>query len=302
MRAVWSFWSRPMHACGRGCGWPSQQAHLLSWVLSVRTSTPHFSETMLVTDSEGAELLVAQLGLRFDTVSTMLDDLAGHDPDLWVLGKLSAYRAQDRPFLHIDSDVYLWRALPAALEAADVVATYPEYRRYGTADYRCPSLKADVRRVGGWLPPELDRYVPTGGLMRAENCGVIGGTRLDFLRHYADQSLRLIEHPRNQLAWQRRRPMVVDSLIIEQHMLSACLDAQRDMPSPRFPGVVIRYLFSDERAASEQAAERGFTHLIADAKHHPKVLQRLAARVGSDYPADYARCREIAGTGEGEAA
>src|ERR1700733_2703918 len=110
MRAVWSFWSRPYQA-HTGQRWSSPMHHLLAWGLSLDTARRHYPETVLVTDSAGKQLLVDRLGLGFKSVSTELDRLAGADPAWWALGKLVAYSLQDQPFVHIDSDVFLWKSL-----------------------------------------------------------------------------------------------------------------------------------------------------------------------------------------------
>jgi hypothetical protein len=291
-----------MHEGSYRGGWRSLFDHLLSWGLSMATARPHFSSLHLVTDSAGAELLVDRLGLAFDSVSISLDRLHAHDPDIWILGKLSAYREQTEPFLHIDSDVYLWQPPPPEFLAADVAAAYPEYLRLGNTYYRSESFKAEVRRAGGWLPEALDRYIPVRGILRAENCGVVGGRRTDFISHYADQALRLIEHPDNQLAWSRRGQMQADSLILEQHMLSAELDRHRNDPQSPFHGIAIRYLFAGEGDAASNAGSRGFTHLIGGAKHNGEALDRLAGWVQDALPDHYARCLEIARQQAGAAA
>jgi hypothetical protein len=246
-----------------------------------------------VTDTHGAVLLTEQLGLAFDDVSTSLDRLSEQSSDLWALGKLHAYREQDAPFLHIDSDVYLWDAPPAAMHAARVFATYPECLPYGQSVYRCASLRAQLRRFGGWLPDELDAYVPSGGVLRAENCGVVGGTHVDFLRFYAGQAIRMIQHPANQAVWARRESFMQDMVIFEQHMLSACIDYHRGRRDSLFWDIDIRYMFPTFDAAMAQSAKVGFTHLIAQAKHRPESLRRLRARVRRDYPRLYERCLAI---------
>jgi hypothetical protein len=111
MRAVWSFWSKPSQVRGN-IGWYSDLHHLLAWGLSLRTARRHYPETVLITDRPGKELLVDQLGLPFVYVSTELDRLTDVDPGWWALGKLVAYSIQDQPFIHIDSDAFLWKALP----------------------------------------------------------------------------------------------------------------------------------------------------------------------------------------------
>jgi Family of unknown function (DUF6734) len=294
MNAVFSLWSAPMNGPSAG-GWRSLRDHLLSWVLSVETSRPHFAATRLVTDTQGAELLVDRLGLAFDDVSLALDDLAETDAELWAFGKLHAYRAQTEPFLHIDSDVYLWKPPPLAAYAADVFTTYPEHRAYGDACYRPAALKADIRRVGGWIPEELDAYLPTAGVIGAENCAIIGGRRTDFIAAYADAAIRMLEHPRNRHAWKLRRPMNADMLIFEQHMLAAFLQFHAGRAGSPFASVHVTHFFADEYAAFRESAEAGFTHLISRAKEDAALLARLDRRVRRDHPALHARVDDIVG-------
>ena len=295
MNAVWSLWTLPMREGSARGGWPNLRDHMLSWALSVGSARRYFPQTRLVTDTPGARLLVDQMQLPFDTVSTALDALDGSDPELWAMGKIAAYRAQPEPFVHIDSDVYLWQQLPDALLTADVLAAYPEYRPYGRSEYRCASLRHTIRNVRGWMPQELDEHVPVRGQVRAENCALMGGTRLDFIHHYADAALRMASDRRNQIAWRRRGPMASDTMVFEQHLLSACLVHHGGRPGSPFADVTIRYLFDSEADAFEHAGSRGFTHLISRSKDDMTLLRRLAARVEADYPEAYARCMALDG-------
>ena len=134
MRAVWSFWSAPYVTHYRHA-WVRPLDHLLSWVVSVQAARFHYADAVLVTDTPGRQFLVEQLELPFTEVSTELDDLRGEDPDWWMLGKLVAYSQQTVPFVHIDSDVFLWNALPAHVAMAPVFAQNPEQHLAGR-DYR----------------------------------------------------------------------------------------------------------------------------------------------------------------------
>lgn len=274
-----------MRGDGRASGWPSMRHHLFSWALSFVTCRRYFAETALLTDTAGAALLVEALGLPFDEVSIALDELDEGDAPLWALGKLHAYRAQTRPYLHIDSDIYLWAPPPRAWLEGEVCAAYPEVMPYGNGLYACSSFRDAVRAGGGWLPEELDAYVPLGGMMRAENCGVVGGRSAGFLAGYADQAIRMLAHPDNRPIWRRRGRLEGDMLIFEQHLLSACLD---------YHGVRPRYLFQSYGDALERADEAGFTHLIAGAKHDPVILDRLEARLAAEAPDLHARCMDVA--------
>lgn len=289
MRAVWSLWSKPMRGAYGG-GWPSLHHHLLSSVLSVQTCRRFFDGAHLVADSEAATLFAERLGLHFDSISLTLDALDSADPDLWALGKLHAYSVQTQPFLHIDADVYLWKPPRGEPHAADVFTAYPELREYGQSYCRCASLKAAVHRVSGWLPEELDSYVPSASMLEAENCAMIGGNRVDFIRYYADLAIRAVDHPANRYAWKRRGSMMQDMLIFEQHMLSAVFRFHAERPGSPFAGVRLVHMFASEGDCVRDSAEAGFTHLLSRFKDDRGLLDRLSARVRRDYP-DY--CERI---------
>src|ERR1700728_571827 len=185
MRGVWSYWSTPYRVHRRST-WASDLHHLLSWVLSVETARQHYTETALVTDDEGARMLVDGLGLRFSDVSTELNALHDHDPAWWSIGKIYAYRLQTKPFIHIDSDMYLWKRLSPLLESADVFAQNEEpFRIYEDRYYPGHFEREAHATPGTWIPREWLWYRSSGRPQRAFCCGILGGNRVDFLRYYA---------------------------------------------------------------------------------------------------------------------
>jgi hypothetical protein len=288
-RAVWSFWSAPFEAYQHAV-WISGRHHLFSWVLSFELARQYFSETVLITDDRGKALLVDVLRLPFGAVDTSLNALAGHDPCWWALGKLYAYASQSQPFIHIDSDVYLWRALPDEIIAAPIFAQNPECFQFSQGWYRPDRWEAALKMVRGWAPPEWTWYVRRRG-SEAACCGVLGGNDTAFISYYARNAIRIVEHPRNQLAWQHLRSAADDNVLAEQYFLSACLYYHAGNPRSQFKGIEMRYLFESMDAASSPAeSERvGFTHLIAGSKRDPRLAERLESRVRQDYPEAYER-------------
>lgn len=291
MRAVWSFWSKPFRAQHHYL-WLRPEDHLLAWVLSVQTARQHFSRTALVTDTAGAHLLVDQLGLEFDEVSTELDQLARHDTKLWALGKVWAYRAQTKPFIHLDSDVFLWKPLPETLTAAPVFAQSPDIFVTGASYYK-PEVLERALAAGGkiWLPAEWVWY-RHAAVQRGESCGIFGGNRVDFIQHYASQALQLVEHPDNKRGWAMIEDRVEHNILFEQYLLAACIEYHRQHPDSPFQDISIEYLFDSLESAFDdnRAVRAGYTHLIGTAKRNPELLARLAARVKQDYPEYYKRC------------
>lgn len=296
MRAVWSFWTKPWRE-RRSWSWPSEKHHLLAWILSVESARRHYPDTSLITDTEGARLLLDELGLSFARVSTELDALDEYDPGLWMMGKLHAYRAQKEAFVHIDTDVFLWNRLPERVENAPVFAQNPEHFTIGASHYKPERLqRLMTKETSGWIPPEWEWALSYGEQQRGECCGIAGGTNTDFIRYYAETAIQVIEDPRNRPGWSSVRDKGEYNTLIEQYHLAACVDYHRQRPDSPYREVDIRYLFESFTTAFDAnvAAKVGFTHLLAGAKQNIVVTDRLERRVAREYPHLYDRSMRCA--------
>jgi hypothetical protein len=290
LRVVWSHWSKPS-AQGGIKRWLTEKHHLLSWLLSFEKAREHYPETCLVTDDEGARLLVDELGLAFEHVSTELNALNSHDPEWWALGKLYAYRIQDRPFIHIDNDVFLWKPLPESLARADVIAQSPE--PFNSFCYRPEKVEHALRHVPqSWMPEEWDWYRRAGLEQRGDCCGIFGGTHNDFIHYYSDLAIRFLNDPANRQGWERLADKFGNMILLEQYLLAACVEYHHASQTSPFAGVTIEHLFDScsDIYNPERVIEAGYTHLLGDAKKNPLVAARLEDRVRHDYPLQYEHC------------
>jgi hypothetical protein len=298
MRAVWSFWSKPFQT-RKNIGWYSELHHLLAWGLSLQTASRHYPETVLVTDRAGKRLLVEQLGLPFVHVSTELERLANADPGWWALGKLVAYSLQDQPFIHIDSDAFLWKPLPRHVTASPVFALCPVF--YANDSNLWPlEIERAFAEHGGKLPLEWEWARSRGNaFFREEACGIMGGCHVAFLRYYAETAVCLVLNSDNAAAWSRLPDKIGLNTIVEQFMLGACLDYHRYHPTSPYRGIQVSHLFSSvgEALDGSRAARLGHTHLLGGSKSHPAVARRLEDRVRRENPEYFRRCeRALAAT------
>lgn len=295
MKAVWSYWSKPLQE-GIAARWQSQENFLLSWVLSVESARKHYPRTCFCGDSTSAALLVDGLGLQFDEVQLALDDLVDADPHWWALGKLYAYLAQDEPFVHIENDSFLWKRLPAHVEAAPVFAQNPEYFLSGLSrEYLLDTIEeALCADEACWLPPEWPwaRRIYADH-QRAIGCGIFGGRHIGFIHHYAATVIRFVQEPANQRALSGLSQRFLHMLSAEQFVLGACVDYHRHSPCSQFQGVAIEFLFTSLNEALRPLNDVGYTHLIGPAKHNPRIAKRIAERVAQDYPEQYKRCQSF---------
>ena len=298
MRAVWSFWTKPFNV-HRHSVWASARHHMLSWVLSVETARQHYPETCLVTDDAGARLLVDELRLPFTSVSTALNTLTEHDPGWWSLGKLSAYLLQDKPFIHIDSDAYLWKRLPEELEQARIFSQSPEPISPGSTlaqVYQAAAFERLLQNPGrGWLPDAWHWYRHSNLPQRAECCGLFGGNDIEFIHHYAQTAKKIIEDPSNAEALKQTGDKMTQMVLIEQYLLSACVEYHRQKQDSPFKEIRMSYLLDQMEHFGNPVhlAQFGYSHLISDAKRNPILADRLMRRVKRDYPDYYDRCMRM---------
>ena len=294
MRAVWSFWSKPFHAYYGGV-WCKPLHHMLAWGLSVRAAGRHYPETVLVTDREGKDLLAGRLGLRFAQVTTDLEQLNSADPEWWALGKLLAYSLQDSPFVHLDTDVFLWKPLPQYLVDAPVFTQNGEsHGVYGTF-YHPEHVEQAFAQHSLKLPVEWEWTRSNRTHIPAESCGILGGSNVAFIRHYAHRAIDLIQCPEHAVAWSHIARKQDFNIVLEQFLLAACVDFHSTHPDSPFYGVHVEHLFPTELAPCNprHAARAGFTHLIAGGKSHPGVGKRLEERLWREDPAYFRRCERV---------
>jgi len=289
IRAVWSFWSKPYSAFHHRA-WLSEKHHLLSWILSLGTAQKYYSDTWLITDDPGAELLVTELGLNFRNVSLELNELNNEDPHWWTLGKLYAYRLQHQPFIHIDNDVFLWQELPRELTASQIFAQNPEIFHFGSGRYRPDLWERAVKSVNGMLPSEWTWYTHRRGNL-AVCCGIVGGRNSEFIGHYADRAIHMVQDGKNSQALAEATEKVGCNILVEQYFLAAYINYHRLCVRSSFYGVDVKYLFESEEECVRSAVKRGYTHLISGAKKNYEIVGRLERRVRQEYPEQYERLK-----------
>ena len=84
-------------------------------------------------------------------------------------------------------------------------------------------------------------------------------------------------------------------LLIEQYLLTACVEFHRTNKRSPYYGVEIRHVFPtiEDVFIRERAAQAGFTHLAGPAKRIPRVARDLEKRVRQDLPEFYERCTNL---------
>ena len=271
MHAVMSMWSKPLidrlrnysiyPETGEAC-----MSHFIgmcySWILSNYLLNCHYKDVRLVTDAYGKRFLVDTLELPFSDVAIVLDGL-DVPPYLFAFGKVIAYSMQEKPFVHVDNDVFLWDKIPNECANADVFAQSEEVISSGEYPY----YNIDVcEKKADFIPREWKRYTKRKRKkdMLGYNAGIIGGTKIDFFPFYKDMVFEFMHRNMGSTYFSN-----IHITVFEQFMISVAAHAM---------GIRIKTLLNGKNGWSglyPQSYSANYTHLIRAAKDKPANVLRM---------------------------
>jgi hypothetical protein len=298
MKIVQSLWSRPGNRrdCddngeSNACGWADKRYHYFSWALSALQLRKFYDELELVTDEQGYELLIEKIGLPYTNVEKVLDKLNHYHQDLFSAGKLYAYSIQNRPFIHVDSDVFIWSEFDTQFCSKSLLCQSPEQGAYynklytGLFDRICHAFK--------YCPETLVGSIGKNGEIRSINAGVIGGSNIDFFRRYTAKAFEFID--RNVL-YMSAIDVTSSNQVFEQFMFRA-LAEELDLE--------ISYLFEhmeedriDIVDLTGVPGRNKYIHLYSGYKKVNFYLDNLEYRLQKEHPDYYFRIQNLLRTNQ----
>ncbi len=268
LTALQSFWFSPFSAKlstrFRG-GFPHEKYFWASAALSALLARRHFSQLEFHTNSEGARL-VDSFGFPFERVHCTFDSLKPVPEFLWAYGKMQACALQERPFIHLDLDLFLLEPLPERILSASVFGQTIECGTHHL-QYYLPA----IRELSGFPAiPAAYRELAQGALpFAALNCGIVGGARIDVLRSCFNESLGIMDRGENAAAWssvakRHTRYREAFNCAIEQVNLS--LHCHR-------MGILPELVFQTNPQTGAAPDLPGYVHLVGEAKSDAAALR-----------------------------
>lgn len=256
MKIVLSFWSKPARNFGgikyNNCRWHNPLLHCCGWIISTMLAKEKYSKVELVTDTEGLEVFEKHFKLPFDNISTALNDIEDVYSALWMTGKLKAYSIQKEPFIHIDSDVFLWKKFSDIFLQSDILAQHMENETNTMFHDVYPKYLNLMRENNITVGPYLDICE------NAYNAGIFGGNNIDQINKYANAALNVVYNNINK--WEALHYKIGGlsfcNATIEQMLLYNMSVKENFNVSTLFPPIFHEI----------DAVEKGYTHLM-----HSKV-------------------------------
>ncbi|MFA5312527.1 MAG: DUF6734 family protein [Methanomassiliicoccales archaeon] len=251
-KAIYSQWSKPF---GSTTGsFLNEEVARACWSLSVENSKKYFGCVELVCDEASRRTLIDKFGIKFDKVHNVLDEsLSKIDPSFWVMGKFYAYKIQQEPFIHVDSDFIMFDEMPESLLKSPFV--------FANRETVNPLYQIGMKIIDG-CPIKPSYYNPK--LCFDDICcvGVIGVNDLDTMKEWINSIFDLITNQKNTHFWKfaGNRAKHEVCWLLEQYMIANLIKFKKITP-----------MFLTDHFEP-------WVHLLGETKRNPDITSSLVKR------------------------
>ena len=267
MKPIMSFWSEP-YIKGFNNKWINDKSWNLSWVLSVAAITKIYGKPYLYTDDAGKYFLADQLGLQFESIDTSLNDLKGHDPRFFSLGRTYSVGIQKEPFIHIDYDSFLFQAIPEECFKNGVLLEKKMQYNVNYKNIICdPRTFKNVKNLPDWWNTNND--------YEYSSIGVIGGSNFDYFSKFSELVFSIV-NSNDKDSWEDiLNAKEKSNLFSPQYTI----DQYGSLGLAKSMNVSPRFLISQNNIMSTKYAHASFEKITSS-----DLYGRMIRRILLDYP------------------
>jgi hypothetical protein len=288
MKIIQSFWSKPffkenddLNARFKG-GWLSANFFFYSCLLSCLKFKQYYGEVSLYTDDLGKELLIDKLEIPYSKVLLDLNSLQNYPPELWALGKILSYSVQDTPFIHADTDVFVWDKFSQQLLEADLLAqnfefNFPKYKEV---------LEIALTEFQNFSRDSFPMYEQTNDVF-AFNAGIIGGNNISFFKEFKSKVFQIIDDNLDKL---NKIDLGVFNMVYEQ-MLGFEL-AQKKQFEISFLKPKMNEAFTNVMKFHLVPIKENYIHSVGYAKKSIEMCEQLKYRLKYEFPLEYEKLNQ----------
>jgi hypothetical protein len=258
--------------------WGSKQNLMVSCSLSFFLLKKHFGQVNLVCNAYGKSFMLEELGLPFDQIDLIEHEESELNDFVWSIYKLHSYAIQKEPFVHIDTDFFLFEKPPQDYLNADIFAQNLEINHPVYTNVRTKSIELGLK-----LPANIaDAQNPAVAL----NVGIIGGQNVSFFKDFYALAQGILDD-NGHLLEQNAEDLYFFYLFLEQHILYEAIKLQNiDIRTLIKPSFKVAY----DHITSFKTGDipRPYVHLMGNFKQNPSSVATMHQALQDLWPEQYA--------------
>jgi hypothetical protein len=280
MKIVQTLWLKDsLNLFNDKAGWYSPEYHWMGWALSCLQLRRFYTEVELVTNLKGKEILIDKLNLPYSKVTLIdFDELTN---EFWSLAKVETYQLKNEPFVHVDGDIFIWKAFDEEIINSDLIAQNAE-DWFSGYDY----ILNKINENGIILPSFVKEY----DNLDSYNLGVVGGFKTDFFKEYRQEVFRFVEMNKQFLSdLVKTYNHSYVNMFIEQFMFTQLAASKSLLISTILKDKIIDPDYPEITNFYHVPRTKKFVHLMGKSKGVSEICRTMSKILRKDYPSFYNR-------------
>jgi hypothetical protein len=240
---------------------------------------------ILYGNEDVVKLLIDTFQLPYDKF-VVLRDLGIYADWFYCWPKIATYSMQKEPFVHVDTDVFMWKPMPRHLYNADLVAQHMERDSIFYREVYDNVLKDRVRT------PQCIDLCKEDPYIKSYNAGLLGGRDLNFFKKYTDQIFDFVN--KNESLLKKSDKKFLYNVLMEQWIFYALSKQEGKRVSTYYESIVTDFkmpgMTVPKRVVNDNKLE--YLHLM-EYKDNIRCNRFVAYRMAMDFPSYYERIVEV---------
>ncbi len=272
------------------CGFLTPEFHWMSWALSCLQIKKFYDKVILYTNDEGKHILIDQLQLPYTDVVVEHNHFKMPHKLLFGLVKIFTYSLQKEPFVHVDSDFYLWSSIPKNVLQAELFAQNPEIDK--TQNGNVQAYIAEIDKMYKYkynmrFFENIKEKTTQNGHIVADNMGIFGSNDIDFVQDYCRKVFQFVDN--NLENFNTYRPSKANTNLVTEQLFFTYLAKEKNK---KVSYLMDKLLHLDEYGFLNKIYHKPqipFTHLVGDFKRNARTIMHVEKILQHDYPQYYER-------------
>jgi hypothetical protein len=195
--------------------------------------------------------------------------------DTWVESKFYAMSKQTKPFIHIDTDVFLYKEIFNKYKNSPVIIERPEMGE----DFH-PHYPPQLSFWNDYVVKDHQKW--DKNLNYSFNCGTLGFNDMnlkdDFLKSYYNLKEGFFKNKKIYRTYKKKGSE--PCIMLEQYNLASLCKKSNIKVDFILP-------YSNRKSQSEAAKQIGYTHLSGNVKYDEDIIKRIHQRFKTTFPSQY---------------
>ena len=286
MRIVQSAWAcNQPNLLTTNSGWLAPEYNLMGWALSCLQLKQYHKDVILYSDSVSAKILIDTLQLPYSEVVCNLDVLNTYHPQLWALPKIYTYSQQEKPFLHVDGDVFIWKKFDDDLLKSNLIAQNVE-----SATKYYEKIMQSLESSLTYFPQEIIVERELKNPILAYNAGIFGGTDISFFKEYTGKAFEFVD---KNIANLSKINVTNFNIFFEQYLFYCLIKKNKLNVGVLIPEIIGDNQYKGFGDFARVPYEKHYLHLLGVYKKREFICKQMANRLRQDYPLYYYRIIEL---------